>query len=272
MKEEMSEDFSWLKEVKCFVLDMDGTIYLGDEMFPYSLDFLRRVKKLGKQYLFFTNNSSRSGSEYVTRLASMGCEITKDQILTSGDVTAAFLNQYFAGKRVFLLGTPALWEDFRKAGIHLVEEEAEVVVVAFDTTLDYEKLSRACRLIREGAVFLATHPDINCPVKGGFIPDCGAFCAAIELSTGVKPRYLGKPQEETVEMVMKLTGFQRKELAFVGDRLYTDVAVGVNHGSHGILVLSGEAGWDDVEKSPVKPDAVFRDLEELGDVLEREAE
>ena len=138
-----------------------------------------------------------------------------------------------------------------------------MVVIGFDTELTYEKLERACTYIRNGAVFLATHLDINCPVEGGFIPDCGAMCAAIALSTGVQPKYLGKPFEETVDMVLDHTGMEKEAVAFVGDRIYTDVATGVNNGAKGFLVLTGETKPEDVEKSSVKPDAVFDSLGEM---------
>ncbi len=136
-------------------------------------------------------------------------------------------------------------------------------------TLTYEKLERACTYIRDGADFLATHPDINCPTAEGFIPDCGAMCAAIALSTGKEPRYVGKPFAETVDMVLELTGIQRERVTFVGDRLYTDVKTGVNNGARGILVLSGEATMADLAESDVKPDAVFAGLGEMGEFLQK---
>ena len=149
----------------------------------------------------------------------------------------------------------------------MVEENPDVVVMSFDTTLTYEKISQACTFIRNGAKFLATHMDLNCPTEDGFIPDCGAMCAMIEASTGVKPKYLGKPFIETVDMIKLITGRENDELAFVGDRLYTDIATAVNNGITGILVLSGETSPQDVEKSDVKPDFVFDSLETIGRVL-----
>ena len=143
----------------------------------------------------------------------------------------------------------------------------DIVVVGFDTTLTYEKLERACTYIRQGALFLATHLDINCPVEGGFIPDCGAFCAAISLSTGKQPKYLGKPFPETVEMVLDKTGGTKAHTAFVGDRLYTDVATGVKNGAMGLLVLTGETKMEDVATSDVQPDGIYQGLEEMGQLL-----
>lgn len=257
-----------MKNTDLFVLDMDGTFYLEDTLLDGSLYFLEQVKRTGKSFIFFTNNSSRAPEDYVAKLQRMNCHIERDQIITSGDVMIDFLHTYHQGKRVFLLGTPELERSFAEHGITLVSERPDLVVVGFDTTLTFEKLERACTFIREGAIFLATHPDINCPAKHGFIPDCGAICAAISASVGKQPRYVGKPNTETVEMILRRTGRTREEIAFVGDRLYTDIAAGVNNGVKGFLVLTGETTVADLAESQVKPDAVFHSLKEMGELLE----
>lgn len=257
-----------LDKTKLFVLDMDGTFYLSDDIIPGALSFLDEVRNAGKDYIFFTNNSSQSASKYIDKLDRMNCHITRDMIMTSGDVMIRFLRSKYPGKSVYLLGTKPLTDSFIEGGIKLVtDEKPDIVVVGFDQTLTYEKLSKACTYIREGAVFLATHLDINCPVKDGFIPDCGAICAAITLSTGKEPKYVGKPFTETVDMILDATGYKREEVAFVGDRIYTDVATGVNNGAMGLLVLTGETKLEDVPSSKVKPDAIFESLEEMGEKL-----
>ena len=256
-----------LKQTEVFVLDMDGTFYLGDKILDGSLDFLEAVRRSGRRFLFFTNNSSASPDQYLKKLSSMGCRVGRDQLLTSGDVMIHVLKKEYPVKRVYLLGTDALKRSFEQEGILLCEDDPHVVVVGFDMTLTYETLNQACKFIREGAVFLATHPDINCPTSDGFIPDCGAICAAIRLSVKAEPRYVGKPYRETLDLVLSVTGSSPQHTAFVGDRLYTDVAVGVNHGARGFLVLTGEAGLSDVELSEVKPDAVFESLKEMAGLL-----
>ena len=256
-----------LEQTELFVLDMDGTFYLDTTILDGSLDFLREVERLGKRFVFFTNNSSKSPKTYMDKLAKMDCFITRNQIITSGDVMIQYLKTYYPNKTVYLMGTPDLEENFRENGILLTKEMPDVVVIGFDMTLTYEKLERACTYIRNGAVFLATHLDINCPTKDGFIPDCGAMCAAISLSTGKQPRYVGKPFKETVDMVLSMTGAKREEVSFVGDRLYTDVKTGVANGAHGILVLSGETKLKDLEGSDTVPDAVFTGLKEMGEIL-----
>ena len=263
----MDKRLELLQNTELFVLDMDGTFYLGEGILPGALDFLEAVKEAGKDYLFFTNNSSKAPEDYIRKLAGMDCRITRDKIMTSGDVTIRYLNTHHAGKTVYLVGTPALEKSFREGGVPLTTDMPDIVVVGFDTTLTYEKLERACTYIRQGALFLATHLDINCPVEGGFIPDCGAFCAAISLSTGVSPKYLGKPFGETVEMVLDKTGGKKAHTAFVGDRLYTDVATGVKNGAMGLLVLTGETKLEDVAASDVQPDGIYQGLKEMGELL-----
>lgn len=254
-----------LKNKKYFVLDMDGTFYLGDSLLDGSLDFIGHVKNTGKDFVFFTNNSSKNSNVYVNKLAGLGCFVAKEKVITSGMVTTDYLKKAYGDPRVFLLGTPMLEDDFRGNGIKLVVENPDVVVAGFDTTVDYEKLNKACKYVREGQPFVATHPDFNCPTEDGFIPDCGAICAFITASTGVQPKYLGKPFTETLDFVTGYLGCSRNDLVFVGDRLYTDIAIGANHGVTSVLVLTGETRAADVETSKVKPDFIFNRLVDLAE-------
>lgn len=263
----MSNSHEVLRTKKQFILDMDGTFYLGDRLLEGSLYFIEKVKATGRRYLFFTNNSSRTGEYYREKLARMGCRVEEDEIITSGDVTIKFLKENYPGACIYLVGTEMLEESFIKGGISLTCKKPEIVVFSFDTSLTYEKISRACTYIRNGAVFLATNPDLNCPTEDGFIPDCGSICAMVEAATGVKPKYLGKPFKETVDMISLVTGIKREEIAFVGDRLYTDIAIAINNGITGILVLTGETSLKDVEASQIKPDFIFDSLGTLGDLL-----
>ncbi len=269
-----------LNDIELFVLDMDGTFYLGNNIIEGSLDFLKAVEESGKRYMFFTNNSSTSAELYIDKLAKMNCYITRDQIMTSGDVMIRYLKTNYSDKSVYLLGTRPLIHSFEEAGIKLFNKDnadalapenlnkrPDIVVVGFDKELDYRKLSNACTYVREGALFLATHLDINCPMPNGYIPDCGAICKAMELSTGKEPKYVGKPFKETVDMVVDATLVSRDKIAFVGDRLYTDVATGVKNGAKGILVLTGECKRSDVETSDVKPDAIYESIYEMGLLL-----
>ena len=253
-----------LQDVKCFLLDMDGTIYLGNNLIEGSLDFIEKVRTTGRDFLFLTNNSSHNANFYVKRLHGMGLDVPREKILTSGEATADKLNQLYPGKRAFVLGNEYLIEEFTQMGVIVDQENPEIVVIGYDTTLDYKKMTRVCDLVRAGLPYIATHPDFNCPTETGFAPDIGAIMAFIEASAFRRPELIvGKPNTGIVEAALRRTGLKAGEMAMVGDRLYTDVATGVNHGMTGILVLSGEATMEDVAVSDVKPDLIFGKLADM---------
>ena len=249
---------------KLYVFDMDGTIYLGDHVFPFAVDYIKGLRASGRRVLFFTNNASKNKSVYYDRLTRMGFEPREGEIMTSGDVTIRFLKEHRPGKSVFLLGTRSLKNSFREAGIKL-SRSADIVVSSFDTELTYKALERACTLIRGGAEYLCTHPDFNCPTETGFIPDSGAIAAAITASTGVVPRYFGKPYADTAEMILSYTETEARDACIFGDRLYTDIALGKNSGMTAVLVLTGETRREDLENvTPEKlPDIVIGSIADL---------
>ena len=253
-----------LAPVRCFLLDMDGTFYLGDRLIDGSLDFLAALERTGRTARFLTNNSSKSASVYAKKLERMGVDARYRDVISSAHAAAHYCMKTFPGKKCYLLGNPMLREELLAMGMNLTEEDADYVLVAFDTTLDYQKMCVVCDYIREGKPYIATHPDYNCPTETGFIPDMGAIMAFIEASTGRKADViLGKPYRGIVDEALQRTGFGLDEMAMVGDRLYTDVATGVNHGMTGILVLSGEATMEDVKASDVKPDLIFGRLADM---------
>ncbi|MBQ8093910.1 MAG: HAD-IIA family hydrolase [Clostridia bacterium] len=255
-----------LAPVKCFLLDMDGTFYLGNNLIPGSLDFLKALDRTGRTARFLTNNSSKSASVYAEKLKRMGVEEKYCDVISSGHAAAHYCLEHFPGKRCYLLGNPMLTEEMASMGLTLTNtaDDADYVLVGFDTTLDYQKMCILCDYIRNGLPYIATHPDFNCPTETGFIPDMGAIMAFIEASTGRKADViLGKPYRGIVDEALRRTGFALSEMAMVGDRLYTDVATGVKHGMTGILVLSGEATMDDISTSDVKPDLVFGRLSDM---------
>ena len=253
-----------LAPVRCFLLDMDGTFYLGDRLIDGSLDFLAALERTGRTARFLTNNSSKSASVYAKKLERMGVDARYRDVISSAHAAAHYCMKTFPGKKCYLLGNPMLREELLAMGMTLTEEDADYVLVAFDTTLDYKKMCVVCDYIREGKPYIATHPDFNCPTETGFIPDMGAIMAFIEASTGRKADViLGKPHRGIVDEALARTGFSLGEMAMVGDRLYTDVATGVNHGMTGILVLSGEATMEDVKASDVQPDLIFGRLADM---------
>jgi len=262
------EHLKALSKVKCFVLDMDGTFYLGNNLIEGSLRFYEEIYKAGKQILFLTNNSSHNRRYYVEKLNRMGCPATEANIYTSGMATCQYLNRYHPGKTVGLLGNEFLHEEFAGYGITVTEDDPDILVAGFDTSLDYRKLCIFCDWVREGKPYIATHPDFNCPTETGFIPDLGAFMALIEASTGRKADLIiGKPYGDIVTGMLEMTGLPEDELCICGDRLYTDVATGVNHGILSVCVLSGETHPEDLETSPVQPHLVFDRLEQILDEI-----
>ena len=274
---------SKIDDIKLFALDMDGTVYLGTQWIDGARDFLDAVERSGREYVFLTNNSSKDPLSYVDKLAKMGLNVGREKIITSGDATIEVIKREFAGKSVYLLGNDLLKKQFADAGITLVNEDLEdryrtngniesaikegtagMIVVGFDTSLDYLKMCVVCDLIRSGLPYVSTHPDFNCPTETGFIPDAGSIHAFIEASTGRRPdRIIGKPNGDIMEHMLRRTGYERSQAAMVGDRLYTDVAAGVRNGMCGILVLSGEASMADVETSDVKPDMIFDSVADM---------
>lgn len=257
-----------LKGVRCFALDMDGTIYLGERWIEGAVEFLHRIEETGRSYVFVTNNSSKNAAVYVEKLHRMGLDVGEDRIVTSGQATIYYLKKNYPGAGVYLLGNPLLQAEFVQAGIALEEEHPDVVVTAFDTSLDYKKMCRVCDHVRAGLPYLATHPDYNCPTENGFIRDAGAIHAFIHASAFRYPdRIIGKPNEDIIEYLATRVHTQRAQIAMVGDRLYTDIAAGRNNGLKSVLVLSGEATMEDVHKSDVLPHLIFQSVRELGEWL-----
>src|SRR5574344_2963464 len=247
---------------------MDGTINLGNELIPGMEGFFEKLTAEGRKYYLLTNNSSRSHGHYVHKMNGLGVPVTRKEVLISSDALTNWMRKNKPGAQLFVFGTPQLLDTFREAGFTLtnsLEEKADYVVVGFDQTLTYERLTLACRLIDKGVPYVATHPDVRCPIEGGeYIPDTGAFLAAIQTATGKKPQFItGKPYQYMVDTVMERTGFQKNEIAMVGDRLSTDIAFGTRNGILAILVLTGEATLADVERGPVKPDIILPHAKEI---------
>lgn len=261
------EQLRRLSDIKMFVLDMDGTIYLGDRLFPFTPHFLERVRETGRDFCFFTNNSSKNREAYLEKLARMEISVPPEKMLISNGVLLEWLKQNHPGESCYVVGTPLLLDDFRRAGVPLDEETPDCVILGFDTTLTYEKLSKACSFIRRGTPVYGVNPDFNCPVENGFLPDCGSIAALVEASTGVSCEFFGKPSRHTLDYMLKYTGCRPEELAVVGDRLYTDIAVADGTAVTSILVLSGETTPELLAASTVRPDLVFQDLEELAGAL-----
>lgn len=249
---------------RLFVLDMDGTIYLGSDLFPWTQPFLAAVRKAGARYLFLTNNSSRTSRTYVEKLRRLGIEAGPENVLTSGDATLELLRREGRYRRLCMLATPEVAAEFEAAGFVLDDDAPEALVLTFDMTLSYDRLVRFCHHVRAGLPYLATHPDINCPTPDGPIPDAGAFMDLIAASTGRRPdRIVGKPEPGILQAAMARFGMAAEETVMIGDRLYTDVACALAAGATGVLVLSGESTREMAAESPHRPHFIMEDLASL---------
>ncbi len=256
-----------LRRIQNFALDMDGTIFLGSHVFPFAVDFLEELNRRNLRYIFLSNNSSKNVREYYRKLKKMGLPVHPEQIYTSAEATMEYLKEKGIS-RIFLVGTASLHAAFEWAGFETNASAPEAVVVGFDTELTYEKLNRACAWIRRGVPFIATHPDLNCPVENGeMLPDCGAISAAITAATGIRPTVLGKPYPQMLRGLLRRLKAAPEEMILVGDRLMTDIQMGRNFGILSVLVLTGEATREDVARSEIKPDFVVERISDLADFL-----
>lgn len=263
-------DYQKLLACELFLFDMDGTLYLGDTVFPGAIELMESFPQLNKKYIYLTNNSSRAGSDYIGRLQRLGFPCEAENVFSSGMATGMYLTQNYPDAKVYLVGTAAFRRELLSYGVSLVEENADTVVVGFDTELVYEDLNRACHFLRRGARFIAANPDWVCPMPDDeVLPDCGSICALLTASSGVQPTYIGKPNRKMIDVISAMTGIENEKICAVGDRLYTDIAVAQNAGSVSLLVLSGETKLEMVESAERKPDFVLNNVRELLDILRR---
>ena len=254
-----------LKEKKLFLLDMDGTIYLDNELYDGTLDFLDHVKKIGGKYMFLTNNSSKSVDKYIEKLAGLGISAVKDDFLTSTDATILYLNDK-SYKKIYALGTTSFKEQLAGAGFNItdkLEDDIDLLCMGFDTELTFQKLEDACILLGRGINYIATNPDWVCPTWYGYVPDCGSVSEMLYNATKRRPKFIGKPQPDMALLAIKASGYSPEETVLIGDRLYTDIACGVNAGISTIFVLSGEGTMADLEASDKKPEFVFDNIRKI---------
>lgn len=257
-----------LKQKKLFLFDIDGTLAVGDTLYEGSAELLDYIRSIGGRAYYITNNSTKSGRDYVEKFSSsFHLEATEDQFITSGYMALRFLQEHYADKKVFVLGTASFLTELRKNGLHIVEtaqEDISCVVAAYDSELTYDKLVQACKVLSTTDVpFYGTNPDLCCPIDFGFVPDCGAICNMLTDSTGRKPVYLGKPSRQVVDLCLSLSGFSREETLVVGDRLYTDIACGINGEVDTCVVFTGEAKPEDMADTPYPADYCFANIKEL---------
>jgi len=269
-----------LSNKKLFLLDMDGTIYLGNRLFDFSLPFLNYITKIGAKYIFMTNNSSKSAQQYLKKLTGMSIPATPGQLITSTHATAIYLKNQYGNKPIYASGTSAFIRELSESGLNIVssldtsipsvdiDKPVAALVMGYDTELNFQKLTNLCILLNKGIDYIATNPDLTCPTEYGYVPDCGSIAQILKNATGREPLFIGKPKTALPEIALERSGFSKAEALIIGDRLYTDIACGINAGIDTALVLSGESTITDLEAGLIKPTYVFQDLGQLLKALE----
>ena len=254
-----------LKDKKLFLLDMDGTIYLDNDLFDGTIDFLNEVKHRGGRYLFVTNNSSKSTDAYVKKLSRIGIKACEDDFLTSTDATILYIQQKYQGRRFYSFGTASFTEQLRSAGIDVVTDIGEGIdgiVMGNDSELNFKKLEDACKLLLNDIIYIATNPDWVYPTAFGYVPDCGSVAEMLWRATGKRPHFIGKPRPEMLLLAMEKFGYNKDECVMIGDRVYTDIASGYNAGIDTIFVLSGEGTMQDAD-CDTPPTYIMKNIREV---------
>jgi HAD superfamily hydrolase (TIGR01450 family) len=257
---------SVLKNVKLFLFDMDGTLYLGDRLFDFTNELLETIKANGGRYMFMTNNSSKSVKDYILKLEKLGIKADYEDFITSSQATVFYLKNHHPDAKLYVCGTQSLKDEFIKEGFNLTEntDDTECIVMGFDTELNFKKLHDiSFMLCTRNLPYIATNPDYVCPTEFGSVPDCGSVCDMIYNATGKRPVVIGKPEALMPQLAMEKTGYTKEQTAVIGDRIYTDIKSGINAGTVTILVMSGETTQEILNNSLEKPDFVFDSAKEL---------
>ncbi len=253
-----------LNEKKLFLLDMDGTIYLDDNLFDGTIEFLDYVKKINGKAMYLTNNSSKSVKKYIEKLKKLGINADESDFTTSAQATAEYLQKVYPSDLLYVFGTQALKDELNSYGLNIADKlsnEIKCLVMGFDTELTFQKLEDACILLNRGVDYIATNPDWVCPTWYGSVPDCGSIAQALYNATKRRPKFIGKPEPAMIEIAIKRAGFKKEETIILGDRLYTDIASGSNAGIDTVLMLSGESTMEDAERfEGKKPTYIFNNI------------
>lgn len=266
MKDYYGKDFGELKYKKLWLFDMDGTVYLGDKLFDGTLPLLRNITENGGRYVFITNNSSKNVDDYIKKTSRMGIPSDKEKFYTSADAAATLLKERFNAELIYAQGTRSFVNGLKSEGLNVTteyDENVKAAIVGFDTELTMQKLETTCRILGKDVPYYATNPDWVCPTEFGYVPDCGSMCFGIEKATGKTPVFIGKPNPVMIAEAMKKFNACAKDTVVIGDRIYTDIAAGVNAGVDTVLVFSGETTADDCIKSEIKPTYALGGVEEI---------
>lgn len=257
-----------LEDKKLFLLDIDGTIAIDGILIDGTKNFMNYVLDIGGKYIFITNNSTKSIKDYVEQFIGLGIKVDETNFITASYATALYLQEHYKEKKIFVVGTKSFIEELKSFNINTtedLEEDIQCAVVAYDNELTYKKIEKICELLstKKNIDYIATNPDLVCPTKFGFVPDCGAICKMIKLAVNREPIFIGKPNKIIGDLCIKKSGFTKEETLVIGDRLYTDIACGINSNIDTALVLTGEAKKEDIETTILKPEYIFKNIKEL---------
>ncbi len=261
-----------LKNIKLFLFDMDGTLYLGDNLFDFTIELLDTIKSVGGRYMFMTNNSSKSVADYIEKLAKLGIESAYEDFITSSQATAFYLKKHHRDCRLYVCGTESLKEELRSHGFTVTEnlDEVDCIVMGNDNELTFKKLEDVCKLLLSRELpYIATNPDYVCPTEFGSVPDCGSICDMIYNCTKKRPIFIGKPEALMPTLAMEMAGIKKEHTAVIGDRIYTDIKSGLNSGALAVLVMSGETTKEILNESADKPDLVLLDCSEIIETIKK---
>ncbi len=259
-----------LKKSKLFLFDMDGTLYLGNTLYTFTLELLKTIREKGKNYLFITNNSSKSVPDYVAKLAGLGITATESDFVTSAQATIHLFLKEYKSEKIYVCGTASLVKELEAAGLTVTDKhyEATLVLMGFDTELSFKKLEDVSKILCNRDVpYFATNPDMTCPTEYGYVPDCGSVCDMIYNAAKKRPVVIGKPTALMPNLAMERMGVTADETVVVGDSLMTDIPCGLNAKAHSVCVFTGHTTPEILEKSEIQPEFALKDGSILLEIL-----
>jgi 4-nitrophenyl phosphatase len=252
-----------LKEYKGYLIDLDGTVYRGNEVIQEASEFIYELRKKGHSYLFLTNNSSKTQKQVSDKLNKLGIESSPEHVFNTSMATAKYIKQNFPGATCYCIGEEGLFDALEREEVKVTDEiDCDVVVIGIDRDITYEKLAKACLAVRNGATFISTNSDNALPTERGLLPGNGAMTSVISVSTGVKPQFIGKPESIIVEQALEVLGTDKSDTILVGDNYHTDILAGINSGVDTLMVFTGVTPFEEYESLPVKPTYYVQNLSE----------
>lgn len=262
-----------LSSKKLFLFDIDGTIAVDNTLYEGSFELINYINSIGGKSIYITNNSTKSIDDYIEKFKKWNIKTDKSNFITASLAACKYLKKNFENEKIFACATKSFVKEMKDFGLNITEKDEEdikCVIVGFDNEFTYEKAFETCKVLETRDVkFVATNPDLCCPVSFGAVPDCGAICKMIECATNKVPYFIGKPNREIVDACVKESGFSYDETIVVGDRLYTDIACGINAGVETAVVFTGEAKLEDLKDTPYKPTYYFKNIKDFFDEIKK---